>query len=289
MLATLAFGPEIKGAHRWISLGPVSIQPSELAKPFFAVCVAWFLADHVRRPDLPGSYVGYGLAVTMLGLLVVQPDFGQAILISVTMGAMLLVSGLSWGLILSIILLGVAGVGTAYLLLPHVASRLDRFLSPDKGDSFQIDTAMQAFRNGGLAGTGPGGGTAKLVLPDVHADFAFSMIGEEYGIVACILLLMVFAFVVLRVLIRARKQDDPFRALALAGLATMLGAQTLINLGVNTALLPAKGMTLPLISYGGSSLVGTALTLGFIASIGRTRPGVTGRQATGHSLVTASA
>ncbi len=274
MVAALFYGPEIKGAHRWISLGSISVQPSELAKPFFAVAMAWFLADHLEKPDLPGRAVAHGLAILMLALLVLQPDFGQAMLVSATVGAMLLVSGLSWMLIFSMSALGVAGIGAAYLLLPHVASRFDRFLSPDKGDSFQVDTAIQAFRNGGFAGTGPGSGTAKLILPDAHTDFAYAVISEEFGIIACIALLLVFAFIVLRVLIRAHKEENAFRSLALAGLATMFGAQTVINFGVNTALLPAKGMTLPFISYGGSSLVGTALTLGFIACIGRSGPAV---------------
>jgi cell division protein FtsW len=288
MVAALLFGPEIKGAHRWISVGPVSIQPSELAKPFFTVALAWFLSDHLRKPDMPGRAVGYGLVVLMLALLILQPDFGQAMLVSATVGAMLLVSGLSWMMIFSVVALGVAGIGSAYLLLPHVASRFDRFFSPDKGDSFQVDTAIQAFRNGGFAGTGPGSGTAKLVLPDVHTDFALASIGEEYGVIACMVLILVFAFIVLRVLVRARKEEDPFRALALAGLATMFGAQTFINFGVNTALLPAKGMTLPFVSYGGSSLVGTAIALGFIASIGRSRPGAIGRKGVANVMANAT-
>jgi cell division protein FtsW len=206
-----------------------------------------------------------------LGLLVLQPDFGQTALTAATFGAMLLVYGIPW-----IVVLGLAGATVAaglvsYALVPHVASRIDRFLNPDKGDTFQVDTAMEAFRNGGMLGTGPGGGTAKLVLPDSHTDFAFSVVGEELGLFACLMLMTVFLFVIIRVLKNAKEQSDPFTALSMAGLTTMFGLQACINMGVNVALLPAKGMTLPFISYGGSSLLGTALLMGFVLALGRRR------------------
>jgi cell division protein FtsW len=269
MALALKFGPEIKGAHRWINLGPISLQPSEFAKPAFVLLSSFFLAEHVRQPDMPGHYIAYGLAAAFIGLLVLQPDFGQAALTTLTFGAMLLVYGVPW-----IIVFGLAGSTVAagvvsYLLVPHVASRVDRFLYPENGDTFQVDTALEAFRNGGVMGTGPGGGTAKLVLPDAHTDFAFSVVGEEFGLIACLMLMSIFFFVIMRALRSAKRQDDPFASLALAGLTTMFGLQACINMGVNVELLPAKGMTLPFISYGGSSLLGTALAMGFVLALGR--------------------
>ena len=269
MAAALFFGPEIKGAHRWINFGPINLQPSEFAKPCYVVAASWFLAEKTRRPDMPGHIIAYAMGAVFLGMLVLQPDFGQAALVVATTGAMLLVFGIPW-----VIVFGLAGCGViagvfAYLLVPHVASRIDRFMSPEKGDTFQTDTAMEAFRNGGLMGTGPGGGQAKLVLPDAHTDFTFAVVGEEFGIIACLAIMALFIFIVMRVLRRAKTEQDPFSALAMAGLVTMFGLQAAINMGVNVALLPAKGMTLPFISYGGSSLLGTAMAMGFVLALAR--------------------
>ncbi|WP_395664130.1 FtsW/RodA/SpoVE family cell cycle protein, partial [Aestuariivirga sp.] len=200
-------------------------------------------------------------------------DFGQTALVILTFGAMLLIYGIPWVAVLGLAGLAASGLALAYHLVPHVQSRIDRFMSPDKGDTFQVDTAMQAFKNGGLMGAGPGGGEAKLVLPDAHTDFTFAVVGEEFGLIACLLLMALFAFVVLKVLVRARAEPDPFAALALSGLALMFGFQALINMGVNTALLPAKGMTLPFISYGGSSLLGMAFGMGLVLALGRRRFG----------------
>jgi cell division protein FtsW len=269
MVAALFFGPEIKGAHRWINLGPLNLQPSEFAKPCYVVVASWFLAERAKRPDMPGHYIAYAVAALFIGLLVIQPDFGQAALVVATTGAMLLLFGIPWTVIFGLAALGAAGAVVSYALVPHVASRIDRFLSPEKGDTFQTDTAMEAFRNGGMLGTGPGGGQAKLVLPDAHTDFTFSVVGEEFGVIACLGLMAFFGFIVIRVLRKAKHEEDPFVALAMASLVTMFGLQAVINMGVNVALLPAKGMTLPFISYGGSSLLGTAMAMGFILSLAR--------------------
>ncbi len=273
MVAALLIGPEIKGAHRWINVGPLNLQPSELVKPSFVIVVAWFLAEHTRKPELPGHLVAFGLFGLVIGLLVLQPDFGQTALVVLTFGAMLLIYGISWITVTVLGGLTAAGMVAAYALVPHVKSRVDRFLSPDKGDSFQVDTAIRAFKNGGLMGTGPGGGEAKLVLPDAHTDFTFAVVGEEFGLIACLLLMSLFAFVVLRVLMRAKSEPDPFPALALSGLGLVFGFQAVINMGVNVALLPAKGMTLPFISYGGSSLIGMAFAMGLVLALARKRPG----------------
>jgi cell division protein FtsW len=272
MVLALFFGPEIKGAHRWIDLGPLSLQPSELAKPCFAVVFAWLLSERVKRADMPAHFMAYGCALLFLLLLVMQPDFGQATLVVTTIGAMLLIYGVPWLVVFGLAGTAVAAVAMSYALVPHVASRIDRFLNPDKGDTFQVDTSMQAFHNGGVLGAGPGGGTAKLVLPDAHTDFTFSVIGEEFGLLACLALMGLFLFIIIRVLRRAKSENDPFAALASAGVMSMFAIQATINMGVNVALLPAKGMTLPFVSYGGSSLLGTAAAIGFVLALGRQSP-----------------
>jgi cell division protein FtsW len=274
MVAALFWGPEIKGAHRWVNFGPIGLQPSELAKPSFVVIAAWFLAERTKRPDMPGHIIAYLLFAVFVGLLVMQPDFGQTALVVLTFGAMLLIYGIPWVLVLGLAGLCAAGVMAAYTSVPHVASRIDRFLNPEKGDTFQMDTATMAFHNGGLLGTGPGGGEAKLILPDAHTDFTFAVVGEEFGLIACIGLMLLFAFVVMRILQRAKIEPDPFPALALSGLGIIFGLQAIINMGVNVSLLPAKGMTLPLISYGGSSLIGVAFAMGMVLAFSRRQPHV---------------
>ena len=274
MVAALFWGPEIKGAHRWINFGPIGLQPSELAKPSFVVIAAWFLAEHTKRPDMPGHVIAYMIFAIFVGLLIMQPDFGQTALVVLTFGTMLLIYGIPWILVLGLAGLCASGVMAAYALVPHVTSRIDRYLNPDKGDTFQVDTATAAFRNGGLLGTGPGGGQAKQILPDAHTDFTFAVVGEEFGLIACIGLMLLFAFVVMRILQRAKIEPDPFPALALSGLGIVFGLQAVINMGVNVSLLPAKGMTLPLISYGGSSLIGVAFAMGMVLAFSRRQPHV---------------
>lgn len=272
MLAALQWGPEIKGAHRWIDLGPVTVQPSELVKPCFVLLAAWCLAEKVRRPDMPAHLFGWGIFLLFISLLLMEPDFGQTMLICFVFGTMLLISGISWTIALGLLALLGGFVVTAYLSLPHVASRIDRFINPDTGDTFQQDTAIQAFQNGGLYGTGPGGGLAKQILPDAHTDFIFAVIGEEFGLIACVVLVALFGFIVMRLLMRAIRDADPFVALALTGLAAVFGFQATINMMVNVNLLPAKGMTLPFISSGGSSLVSMSITMGLALALARKRP-----------------
>ncbi|MFO1089168.1 MAG: putative lipid II flippase FtsW [Hyphomicrobiales bacterium] len=272
MLAAITIGPEIKGAHRWIDIGPINLQPSEIVKPAFVVMAAWFLAEASRKADVPGMPIAWAFYLLFVGLLVKQPDFGQTALVSAVFIAMLLAYGIPWILIGG---LGATGIGLAFVAyesIPYVRSRVMRFLDPDKGDNFQIETATDAFRNGGLFGTGPGGGTAKQILPDAHTDFIAAVIGEEFGFVALVLLIGVFAFIVLRVLRKAERESDAFASLAMTGLVTMLGLQASINLAVNASLMPAKGMTLPFVSYGGSSLVATAFAMGLVLAVSRRRP-----------------
>jgi cell division protein FtsW len=271
MVLAIFIGPEIKGAHRWLDLGLINVQPSEFAKPAFAVTAAWFLAEGTRRPDMPGFWLAFAMFGAMAGILVLQPDFGQLVLISGVFATLLLIHGISWVWVFG---LGGAAGGAgvlAYLTFPHVASRVDRFLNPADHDTFQVDAATQAFHNGGLMGTGPGGGRAKHILPDAHTDFIPAVIGEEFGFIVCAILICIVTFIVLRVLLRATRVKDPFTVLAMTGLVTLYGFQSFINLGVNLTLLPAKGMTLPFISYGGSSLIAMAFSMGLLLAFSRVR------------------
>jgi len=272
MAAALYIGPEIKGAHRWVSFGPFNLQPSEFVKPALAVVSAWFLAEGRRRREIPGQLIAWVLFLSTLVILIRQPDYGQAVLISLVFATMLLVYGIPWALIFGMAGAGSFGLFVAYKLVPHVALRIDRFLHPQSGDTFQVDTAVEAFRNGGALGTGPGGGIAKNSLPDSHTDFVFAVIGEEFGLIACVVLIALFTFVVLRVLRQAKTEDDPFIALALTGLTSIFALQAIINMAVNASLMPAKGMTLPFISYGGSSLLAMAFAMGLILALGRRKP-----------------
>jgi cell division protein FtsW len=272
MVLAIRYGPEIKGAHRWIDIGPLNIQPSELTKPAFVVITSWLLAESRRRADVPGHLLAWAVFGGFLGLLVMEPDFGQAALMCMVWAVMLLVYGIPWALIAALAGVGLAGAYAAYLTLPHVASRVNRFLDPDKGDTFQVDTARQAFENGGAFGTGPGGGSAKQILPDAHTDFIFAVVGEEFGLLACLILIGLVAFIVTRVLRRCMVEANGFAILAMTGLLTIFALQAIINMAVNVSLLPAKGMTLPFISYGGSSLISMAFAMGLVLAFARRRP-----------------
>ncbi|QLF70846.1 putative lipid II flippase FtsW [Peteryoungia desertarenae] len=271
MVAALFFGVEIKGARRWISLAGISIQPSEFMKPAFVVICAWLFAEHARQPEIPGNLFSVLLFAIVAALLIAQPDLGQTILVAAVWGGMFFMAGMPW---LWIILLGglaVAGLFGAYVTLPHVAGRLDRFLTGE-GDTFQVDTAREAIIRGDWFGQGPGEGIVKRIIPDSHTDFIFSVAAEEFGIIFCMLIVAIFAFLVLRGLSHAFKERNDFNRFAVAGLVLLLGIQSMINIGVNLELLPAKGMTLPLISYGGSSMVAVCITAGFILALTRHRP-----------------
>lgn len=272
MVAALFFGPEIKGAHRWLDLGVFNFQPSELVKPTFIVVAAWLLAEGRRRPDMPGQIMAWGAFCMVVGLLVLQPDFGQTVLICLVWAVLLLVYGIAWKYIIGLAGLAVAGGLVAYSSFSHVASRIDRFLNPGDGDNFQVDMAMRAFENGALLGTGPGGGAAKRSLPDAHTDFIFAVVGEEFGFVACLVLVALIAFIALRVLKFAMAEGDSFVALALTGLVSVFSFQAIINMAVNVSLMPAKGMTLPFISYGGSSLLTMSFAMGLVLALTRLRP-----------------
>ncbi|WP_237155347.1 putative lipid II flippase FtsW [Oryzibacter oryziterrae] len=272
LIATLLIGPEVKGSRRWITIVGISIQPSEFIKPMFAVLAGFLLAEGQKRPELPGRLFTILLVGMVVSLLVAQPDFGQTMLICLTWGGLFFIAGMSWFWILGLAGLGAGGIMAAYTFVPHVRSRIERFMNPEAGDTYQVQTAQDAFINGGWWGQGPGEGTYKRILPDSHTDFVFAVLGEEFGLILCICLAMVFAFVVLRGLSHALRENDGYVRLATAGLVMQFGLQSCINMAVNLHLMPAKGMTLPFISYGGSSLVAVALSMGMLLALTRRRP-----------------
>ena len=273
VVATLYFGVEVKGAKRWLTLGPLgSVQPSEFLKPAFVVMAAWAFAEGLRRPDLPGTILALLLLPVTIVPLVLQPDFGQTMLVSLVWCGLFFVAGLHWFWVVGLGGIGAVGIVVAYELVPHVRARIERFMDKGSGDSFQVDTAPESFAQGGWLGKGPGEGTVKRILPDAHTDFIFAVTAEEFGIVVCMLLVALFAVIVIRALFVAQKAEDPFIRLAVTGLALLFGIQSAINMMVNLHMMPAKGMTLPFISYGGSSLLSLAVGMGFLLALTRRRP-----------------
>jgi len=272
VIATLFFGAEVKGARRWIVLAGVNIQPSEFLKPAFVILIAWLFAESAKKPDVPANTLALLILFGSLFVLVLQPDFGQTMLVALVWGALFFMAGMRFIWVIGLTGAAAAGLMGAYVTVPHVARRIKRFLDPASGDTFQVDTAVESFMKGGWFGRGPGEGTVKRILPDSHADFVFAVAAEEFGIVLCLILVALFAFIVVRALTRAMQCDDPFARFAAAGLAILFGAQSAINMAVNLALIPAKGMTLPFISYGGSSMISLAYGMGMLLALTRERP-----------------
>jgi len=271
MLATLFVGFEVKGSRRWINVAMISLQPSEFMKPAFVVVVAWLFAEHRVRPDIHGNVFTIILLGIVIALLIAEPDFGQTMLITIAWGSLLFISGMSMVWVAALVVLSAGGIAAAYTLLPHVAARIDKFLSPSSGDTFQVDKAMDSIMRGGWFGQGPGEGIVKRVLPDAHTDFIFAVAAEEFGIIVCLVLVLVFALIVFRGLSRSAQTSDPFVRLATVGLVVLFGVQSVINMAVNLDLMPAKGMTLPFISYGGSSMIAVAFGMGLLLAFTRKR------------------
>ncbi|HUB63596.1 MAG TPA: putative peptidoglycan glycosyltransferase FtsW [Methylocella sp.] len=273
IIVALLYGQEIKGSRRWI----LGIQPSEFLKPAFIILVAWAFSEGAKRRDVPANL----LAILLLGMtivpLILQPDFGQTMLVSLVWMALFFMAGLHWLWVAGLGGAGFGGALLAYKLVPHVRARVLKFIDPGAGggmvDTFQVDTALDCFLSGGWFGKGPGEGTVKRILPDAHTDFIFAVTGEEFGVLACVLIASLFAFIVMRGLFLAARNEDPFCRFAAAGLVMLFGIQSAINMAVNLHLMPAKGMTLPFISYGGSSLISMALAIGFLIAVLRKRPG----------------
>ena len=273
MVLTLFIGPEIKGATRWLPVGPYSLQPSELVKPGFAVVAAWMFAEQRLDGRFPGYGIATGLFFAIAALLLMQPDVGMTMVVASIWGVQFFVAGLPLVLV-AVIGFGflIATVG-AYFTFGHVQTRVDRFLDPSGGESYQVSRALEAFYNGGWAGRGPGEGRVKEFLPDAHADFIFAVAGEEFGLVLCLIMVALFAFVVLRGFSRVLKSGDLFVLLAVTGLLVQFAVQAIINMASNINLMPPKGMTLPFVSYGGSSTLALAVGMGMVLALTRERPG----------------
>jgi cell division protein FtsW len=272
MALVVTTGAEINGARRWLHLGGYSLQPSEFAKPAFVTLCAWLFAEGERRPDMPATTLAVALYLAFAALLVLQPDIGQTLLVSLVWCSLFLLAGkpLRW----FFALMGglAAALLVAYMSLGYVRSRFVRFWHPTLGDTFQTDRALQSFIEGGFFGKGPGEGTVKTVLPDAHTDFIFAVIAEEYGVLACLVLLGLFGLVAVRVFTRHVEQPNAFASLAAAGLVLLFELQAIINMAVNVGLVPAKGITLPFISSGGSSMLAVGLGVGMLLAVTRRRP-----------------
>lgn len=271
LVLVFLIGEDLNGARRWLSIAGHSLQPSEFVKPAFVVIAAWLLSEARERPEMPALPLAIALYVLIAGLLIIQPDVGQTMLITAVWASMYFVSGQP---LVGAAVIGGAGLGGlywAYTAFPHVALRIDRFINPQSGDFSQGDRAIRSFAEGGFLGRGPGEGTIKTQLPDAHTDYIFAVVAEEYGALACLALLSLFGFVVVRALLRAAREPDAAVQVAITGLALAFGFQALINMGVNVGLLPAKGMTLPFISAGGSSMLAISLTLGMLLALTRRR------------------
>jgi cell division protein FtsW len=273
LAATFAVGAEIKGARRWINLPGLSLQPSEFVKPTFAVVAAWLFSEQKLRPRFPGNLLCAALFVAIVAMLIKQPDIGMAAVVAAVWFSQFFMSGLRFYWVVAGALAGMAGLVGAYMYLPHVRVRVDHFLDPSAGDSYQVNRSIEAFANGGLWGRGPGEGTVKDVLPDAHADFVFAVAGEEFGVVVCLAIVGLFAFIVLRGFSRMSQEGSLFVLLAATGLLVQFGLQAAINMASSLHLIPTKGMTLPFLSYGGSSLLALGLGMGMMLALTRRRLG----------------
>ncbi|CAN7387179.1 putative lipid II flippase FtsW [Brevundimonas sp. LjRoot202] len=273
MMALPFIGDEVKGAARWINLGPFSLQPSEFAKPGLIVFAAWMFAEAQKGEGVPGVSIAFGFWALTVGLLLIQPDIGQTLLVTTTFMAVFFMAGvpLKWVAVLAAA--GMAGLVSLYFAFGHMRDRLSRFLSPENTDTHQIDRASEAIRAGGLVGRGVGEGVMKKHVPDLHTDFIYSVGAEEFGLILSLAMIGLYAFIVVRGMKRAMKLNDAYEQTAAAGLFMLIGLQACINIAVNLNLIPTKGMTLPFISYGGSSMLAMGLTMGLALALTRRRPG----------------
>jgi len=267
-------GPEHNGAKRWIEFGVGQVQPSEFLKPFFVVAMAWLLSLKDSDKSLPVYPISAVITGGIAYLLMKQPDFGSTIIFCAVWIAMLALAGVSMRLLIILAVCGLAGVVLAYFFYDVATQRIDEFLFKT-GDTFQTDNAMRTLTAGGLFGMGPGGGTRKFGLPEPHTDYIFSVIGEEFGLIACLAIAALYLGIVARVLIKLLDEDNSFAILAAAGLAIEFGLQALINIMVNVQLAPSKGMTLPFISYGGSSMLALSIGMGLLLAFTRRNPYLT--------------
>jgi len=273
MVALPFIGNEVKGAARWINLGPFSLQPSEFAKPGLIVFAAWMFSEAQKGQGVPGVSIAFGAWALTVGLLLIQPDIGQTLLITTTFMAVFFMAGVPLKWVAALAAAGMAGIVGLYFAFSHMRDRLSRFLSPETTDTHQIDRASEAIRAGRLVRRCFREGLLKRSVPDLHTDFIYSVGAEEFGLVLSLAMIALYAFIVVRGMRRAMKLTDPFEQTAAAGLFMLIGLQACINIAVNLNLIPTKGMTLPFISYGGSSMLAMGLTMGLALALTRRRPG----------------
>jgi cell division protein FtsW len=273
-ILTLFFGSEIKGAKRWIAVGGLSIQPSEFVKPSLAVITAWALSHQQKLPEFRGKLIATIFFLTFIGVLVLQPDFGMIVITTAVWFGQLFLNGFPIIFVIAAAVLGMFGFAMAYMFLPHVTVRVDKFLNPAIGDHYQIDKSLEAYSRGGLFGVGPGEGIVKKHLPDAHADFVFAVLGEEFGFIVCTFVVVLIAFIVIYGMLKSIKESDMFSILASVGLLAQFGLQSFINLASTLHLIPTKGMTMPFMSYGGSSMIACSILVGMILAIGRKKSNI---------------
>jgi len=269
---TLRFGVEVKGAKRWISIAGNTVQPSEFVKPAYAVIGAWLFAESMKRKGVPAKTFALLLMLSIVGGLLLQPDIGQTALVLATWGVLLFLSGISWIVIFG---LGMGAIGLlfgAYTFFPHFARRIDTFINPEDGNTYQIDKALGSLLEGGWFGRGPGESLANRLIPDAHADYVFSAAAGEFGILFCLCLVVLIGYIVVKALLGAQQQSSLFARLAASTLAIQFGLQCAINLAVNLSLIPPKGMTLPFVSYGGTSMLAVAFGMGLMLALTRKKP-----------------
>ena len=268
------YGFEVKGAKRWLNLYGFTMQPSEFIKPFFIIVTAWILSIKYIEKTFPSFTLSLICYLIISILIIIQPDLGMLITITAVWGVQLFTAGMPFIWIIMSSLLGILGLISAYIFLPHVAKRINSFLDPENNENYQVSKSILAFENGGFYGKGPGEGTVKNVLPDSHTDFIFAVAGEEFGAIACIIICFLFAFIVIRGIYKIIDEKDRFILLAVVGILSQIAIQSSINIGVTLNLLPTKGMTLPLISYGGSSTLAIAISMGILISFTQTTPDI---------------
>jgi cell division protein FtsW len=271
-------GHNAKGATRWLQFGGFSLQPSEFMKPALIVLASWMFAEGQKGEGVPGVSIAFALYGVAVALLLIQPDVGQTVLITIAFGAAFFMAGVPFAWIVGLGAVAAGGLVSLYFVFDHVSSRVNRFLSPETTDPHQsagaqVAHAQEAIAAGGLFGRGPGEGVMKRNVPDLHTDFIYSVAAEEYGLIFSLLLISLFGFIVVRGLFKAMRLSDPFEQVAAGGLFVLVGQQAFINIAVNLNMIPTKGMTLPFISYGGSSMLAMGLTLGLALALTRKRPG----------------
>ncbi len=269
MVLTLFWGEETKGASRWINVFGLSLQPSEFVKPSFAVVAAWLFDGQKKYRDFPGNLLSTSLFALTVALLLLQPDLGMTIVVTLIWCFQFFLAGLSLWIVAALAALGILGGVAAYFVFPHVQVRVDQFLASENNLGYQIKKSLEAFESGGFFGRGPGEGVVKMNIPDAHTDFIFAVAAEEYGMLLCLFIVGIYAAIVIRTMIISAKDNNLFIILSACALAASFGLQAIINMASSLHLMPTKGMTLPFISYGGSSLLATAFGMGMLLAITR--------------------